>query len=572
LIARATWSVAEVDTAQVENLARDLGISHPVARCLVLRGLCDAPGVRSFLDPRLADLSRPDGMADLDVAADRAARAVIHGERVGVFGDYDVDGVTSAALVTGFLNELGAATETVVADRFSGGYGLGAEVVDRLVSAGCRLIIALDCGSSDHRAVERAAELGVDVVIVDHHRVEAPLPKVVACINPQREDCAFADKTMAAVGLAFYFVAAVRNALERRRHIERKAVDPRSFLDLVALGTVADVMPLVGNNRILVSHGLRQMSTSPRPGLTALLRTARIRSRKIRTDHIAYQLAPRLNAAGRVASAEDALALLLTRDARQASLLAERLEQLTVQRRTVEEKVTIEARREAEEALRDDPPVIVVAGDGWHRGVIGIVAARLAEEFGRPAFVVGFDGDVGTGSARAQGQLNLFATLNACAGEFVRFGGHGDAAGFVVTREGYAKAARAIADHARSTAVPPKVRELVCDASISARQLNAAMLGELERIGPFGNGNPEPVFEITGLDVLDGRVVGGSHLKLELKTPTGTVSAFGPRMGKIAEHLPPLVRVAATISADEWRGGDVPGLRLVSSPIAEICS
>jgi single-stranded-DNA-specific exonuclease len=572
LAERATWSVAEVDTARIESLARELGLSLPVARCLALRNLRDAAEVRSFLDPRLADLSRPDGMVDLDVAADRTARAVVRGERVGVFGDYDVDGVTSVALVTGFLGEVGATTETMVADRFSGGYGLGAETVERLAATGCTLIIVLDCGSSDHRAVERAAELGVDVVIVDHHRVEAPPPKAVACINPQREDCAFPDKTMAAVGLAFYFVAAVRNALERRRHLERKSVDPRSFLDLVALGTVADVMPLVGNNRILVTHGLRQISTSPRPGLTALLRSARIRSRKIRADHIAYQLAPRLNAAGRVASAEDALALLLTRDARQATLLAERLEQLTVQRRALEEQVTTEARRKAEEMLGDDPPVVVVAGDGWHRGVIGIVAARLSEELGRPAFVVGFDGDVGTGSARAQGQLNLFATLNACAAELVRFGGHGDAAGFVVTREGFARAARAIVDRARSAAVATKPRALVCDASISARQLNASILGELDRIGPFGNGNPEPVFEITGLDVLAGRVVGGSHLKLELKTPSGTVSAFGPRMGRLAENLPQLVRVAATISADDWRGGDVPGLRLVSGPIAETAS
>lgn len=572
MLERATWSVAEVDSAQIQGLARELEMSLPVARCLVLRGLRDAERVRAFLEPRLADLSRPDGMADLDVAADRTARAVVSGERVGVFGDYDVDGVTSAALVTGFLGEVGTPTETTVADRFSGGYGLGPEVIERFAAAGCTLVVALDCGSSDHRAVERATALGVDVVIVDHHRVEAPLPRVVACINPQREDCGFADKTMAAVGLAFYYVAAVRAALEKRRHLERKAVDPRSFLDLVALGTVADVVPLVGNNRILVRHGLRQMSASPRPGLTALFRSARIRSRKIRTEHIAYQLAPRLNAAGRVASAEDSLALLLSRDVRQASLLAERLEQHTLQRRSVEEQVATEARRRAAEVLVDDPPVIIVGGEGWHRGVIGIVAARLSEEFGRPAFVVGFEGDVGTGSARAQGQLNLFATLNACSAQLVRFGGHGDAAGFVVTRGRFAAATRAIEDHARGAAITTKERALVCDASITARQLNAAILGELDRLGPFGNGNPEPVFEITGLDVLDGRVVGGSHLKLELKTPTGTVSAFGPRMGGLADRMPPLVRVAATISADEWRGGDVPGLRLVSPPVAEISS
>ena len=384
MLARATWTVAEADAARVERLSRDLGLSAAVARCLVLRGLGEADSARAFMDPKLGELSLPDRMADLGAAVDRTCRAIAAGERVGVFGDYDVDGVTSAALVTGFLNDLGTQTETLVADRFSGGYGFGADVVERLAAAGCTLVVALDCGSSDHDAVRRAADLGVDVIIIDHHRIEAPAPHAVACINPQRGDCGFPDKRMAAVGLAFYYAAAVRSELERRRRIDRRAIDPRGYLDLVAMGTVADVMPLVGNNRILVSHGLKQISASPRVGIAALMKQARIRSRKIRADHIAFHLAPRLNAAGRVASAEDALRLLLSKDPRDAGRLAAALERHTLQRRSVEERVAGEARLRAEEAIAGDPPVLIVDGDGWHRGVIGIVAARLAGEFDDP--------------------------------------------------------------------------------------------------------------------------------------------------------------------------------------------
>jgi single-stranded-DNA-specific exonuclease len=572
LLVQATWIVAEVDAARVERLSRDLGLSAAVARCLVLRGKGDADVVRAFMEPKLAELSMPEGMADLAAAAERTARAVAQHERVGIFGDYDVDGVTSAALVTDFLNELGVSTETLVADRFSGGYGLGTDVVERLEAAGCSLIVALDCGSSDHDAVRFAAQRGVDVIIVDHHRIEAPSPHAVACINPQRRDCAFADKRMAAVGLAFYFVAAVRSELERRRCIDRRAVDPRTFLDLVAMGTVADVMPLVGNNRILVSHGLRQISSAPRVGLAALMKQARIRARKLRADHVAFHLAPRLNAAGRVASAEDSLRLLLCKDPREAERLASMLEKHTLQRRSVEEQVAGEARQRAEAAMASDPPVLVVDGDGWHRGVIGIVAARLAGEFGRPAFVIGFDGEIGTGSARAQGQLNLFEALTAASAHLERFGGHGDAAGFVVRRGQLEAAKEVIAAHARDVMTARSEAIVVCDASISARLLGPSILAELERLGPFGNGNPEPIFEITGLDVLERRIVGGDHLKLELKTPTGTVSAFGPRMGKLAAKMPPLIRVAATIAADDWRGADVPGLRLVVPPLSDTAS
>jgi single-stranded-DNA-specific exonuclease len=557
------------DVQAVDDLVDKLGVSRILATCLVNRGLCDIDTVRDHLEPRLAQLLLPGKMAGLSAAAERAVEAIRQKERVGVFGDYDVDGVASAALVVSFLRELSVETETMIADRFKGGYGLGPDVVERLVESGCGLIIVVDCGTSDHEAMERAAKLGVDVIIIDHHRVEGPHPRALAFINPQRADCDFPDKTMSAVGLAFYFVAAVRAKLVELGRIGRDGVDPRSLLDLVALGTVADVALLKGNNRIFVSYGLRQMSVGRRPGVDALFRSSKIRANKIRANHISFQLAPRLNAAGRVANAYDAFDLLVSGGSEHCGMLARKLEQLTKERRRIEEQVSDEARRQVEQMKLQDQPVMVLAGDGWHPGVIGIVAAKLVEEFSKPSYVIGFNGDVGVGSARASGRINLHQSLVVAAHALVRYGGHREAAGFMVERARLEDLRSALVDFAttESTALPDS--EVVCDAGLNPSQLKMSLLEDLDRLGPFGNGNPEPVFEIAGLNVLDSRVVGANHLKLELKTPTGYVSAFGPRMGRFSGNLPPMIRVAASLSEDEWRGKGTLDLRLVCPPVPD---
>jgi single-stranded-DNA-specific exonuclease len=555
------------DSGLVSRLSASLDIARPTAACLVNRGLSDPQAAAAFLDPRLGELLVPKDMADLAKAADRVAEAVSSRERVGVFGDYDVDGVTSAALVTLFLRQVGVETEPFLADRFSG-YGLTPAVIEDMVSRGCTLAISLDCGTSDHEAARTASAAGIDLLVVDHHRIEGPHPAVYAFVNPQRSDCRFGDCALAAVGLAFYFVGAIRSALHTRGLIRREDLDLRPFLELVALGTVADVMPMRGNNRILVQHGLRQMSRTPSEGIQALLRVAKIRAARLRADHIAFQLAPRLNAAGRVSHARDAFELLVSRGRTEAEELAARLDGLSTDRRALETVVLEQAREFIEQRKLENRRVIVVSGEGWHRGVLGIVASRLVEGFSRPVCVVSFDGDEGTGSARGQGQVNLHQMLACASSVLTRFGGHRDAAGFSVRRHELDRFEALVADYSAQHWSDVSAEPLECETRLGASELCAGLVEQLERIGPFGSGNPEPAFEIDGLYVLEKRIVGREHLKLKLKTPSGTLSAFGPRLASIMSDIPPLVRLAATLSVDEWRADGFPELRLVAPPAA----
>lgn len=564
---RAQWTVAEPDARAVDGLVRELGVGEIAARCLVNRDHGSPEDARAFLSPRLSALDPPDQMADLARAVDRVVEALDRKERIGVFGDYDVDGVSSVALIVSLLGKLGGRFHPLVADRFAGGFGLGTDAVEQFHREGCGLIVSLDSGPGDLTASVAADQLGIQIIVVDHHRVEGPRPGLLAYLNPQRSDCRFPDKSLAAVGLAFYFAAAIRSRLVEIGKLDRGAFDPRSLLDLVALGTVADVVPLKDNNRILVHHGLERLSRTERPGLRALFRGARLRGSRVRADHIAFQLAPRLNAAGRMSSAKDALELLICEDEREADRLTARLEQLTQERRSVEERVTELACRQVEQRRLDEQPVLVVSGDGWHRGVLGIVAARLTEQYGKPAFVLGFDDEVGVGSARAQGQLNLYESLVASSTHLIRYGGHRDAAGLTIARSELDRFAESLAAFASSASDPSRKRGVVCDARLSPVDVNERLLSELDRLAPFGHLNPEPVFEVDELRVIDSRVVGAGHLKLELIVPGGSVSAFGPRMGREGARVPPVIRVAAALSHDEWKGDGTPELRLQVPPV-----
>lgn len=566
MVQAATWTVRKTNSTLVNHLVETLDIGVVLSTCLVNRGLADPEAARVFLEPRLADLNPLDDMADIQKAAARLADGVVGGEIIGVYGDYDADGVSSAALMTSVLNHLGARTETLFADRFEG-YGLSEENIDNFVERGCGLIVTVDCGSSDHDAAAYAKKKKRDLIIVDHHRIEGAFPDAYAFVNPERKDCGFGDRSMAAVGVAFYVAAALRRELCKRRFISQGDFDLRKWLDLVALGTIADVMTLRGNNRILVKHGLRQMSQSPREGIRALMRAARIRSPEIRSNHVAFQLAPRLNAAGRLSRAEEAFDLLLSKDRELGERMASRLNQLSLARRELEEGVIKEAKIQVEKQGQGGGPILFVAGEGWHRGVLGIVAARLGEWRHSPVYAVGFDGDVGTGSARGQGQINLYESL-ACAREnLIRFGGHRDAAGFTVHKSKVDALRKGLLDYAEANWMEIEAQDTVCDCVLKTTELTGALVQEIGCLGPFGAGNEEPIFEIDGLYVLDKRVVGKEHLKLHLKTPTGTISAFGPRMGQWMSEMPTLIRVAAGLGNDEWRGGGCPELRLVHPPL-----
>ncbi|MBN2344574.1 MAG: single-stranded-DNA-specific exonuclease RecJ [Deltaproteobacteria bacterium] len=563
------WEVAPCKSAEArQKLASTLSISDIAATCLVNRGILDEKSAEQYLHPKLRELKPPDHMADLAKGAARVADAVVARDRIGVFGDYDVDGLTSTSLMYLFLRETASAVEVRTADRFSGGYGLDCATVDHYHNCKCSVLVVLDCGTSDHEAIGYAQSLGIDVVVVDHHRIEAEYPPAHAFINPHRKDCRFDDTTLAAVGLTFYFCAAIKSQLVHKGYIDNNQIDMRSFLDLVALGTIADVVPLGQNNRILASHGLKMMSDYRRPGIEALINIARIHSKSIHSSHVSYQLAPRINAAGRLANAMDAFELLVSTVESDARQYAELLEHYTHERREIEARVSKEARAQALSQVDNDPKVILVCGDGWHKGVLGIVAARLCEEFGRPVFVVGFDNGLGTGSARGQGQINLYNSLEHCSSWLVRYGGHRDAAGFSIEKKNRDAFHTQLDKYAASHWVAQNNDVLLCDATLNPSQLTSSLLEEIVRMGPFGFDNSEPVFNVIGLDVLSARVVGTHHLKLLLKTPTGTVSAFGPMMGEYASNIPRIINVAASLAADEWRGDDSIELKLAAPPVA----
>ncbi|HUH05642.1 MAG TPA: DHH family phosphoesterase, partial [Kofleriaceae bacterium] len=386
------WRVRDADPQTVARLSSELGVRAVTARCLAARGINEAALAKSFLRPRLSELRPPVGLAGLPAAVDRIVAALAAGTRIGCFGDYDVDGVTTAALMSIYLRQLGATVVPRVACR-AAGYGFSDSDVRAFHEAGCTLVITGDCGTSDIASIEQARQLGIDVIVVDHHTVPAgdvPHP-AVALVNPFRSDSTFPFRGMASVGLTFYMMVALRTRLRDDGFFSRRAEpDLRALLDLVALGTVADLVPLNGENRILATHGMARLAARTRPGIDALMRIAGVDSgRPVDEKTIGWKLAPRLNAPGRLGDAAPALALLLAEDARTAAIWAERLEEANRERRIAQDRVVAEA--DAQLDGTEPGAAVVVAGRGWPPGVVGIVAARLVERYQRPVFVIAVD-------------------------------------------------------------------------------------------------------------------------------------------------------------------------------------
>jgi single-stranded-DNA-specific exonuclease len=404
------------------DLARTLGVTRTAAAVLVSRGMLDASESSRFLDPRLAHLTPPDAMKDRGEAVERLARAARAGERVCVFGDYDADGVTAAALITDVLRALGAEVVPVLADRFDGGYGLSAPALVRILATGATLLVTCDCGSSDHERLEAVRRAGVDAVVIDHHRVpDDPLP-ALAFLNPHRPECGFPYKGLASVGLALSVGAGVRAELG-------VALDMRRWLDLVAIGTIGDVAPLDGDNRALVRAGLALLAKGARPGTRALAEIARCGSGPPTGEDVSFRLAPRINAPGRLDKPDLSLALLLATTDVEARRIAAEVEVLCTRRKEVERAVTAEALAMLEDAALASLPAIVLGRQGWHPGVVGIVAGRLASRFGKPTIILALDGARGRGSVRGPAGFSVYDALVRVRDVLFAFGGHHAAAG-----------------------------------------------------------------------------------------------------------------------------------------------
>jgi len=523
------WELPGVpDVITTKVLADGLSLPEPLCRVLVARGISTPEAARRFLRPRLDHLNAPNLLTDAGRAVDRILSALERDEIIFIHGDYDVDGVCSAALLTLWLRRLGGRVVPFVPHRLRDGYDLGPGGIEAAREAGAALVVTCDSGIRAHQSVARLRELGIDVIVTDHHAPGDTLPPAVAVVNPSRSDCDYPDPTLAGVGVAFKLC----QLLGERRGLPLEELLPH--LDLVALATVADLVPLRGENRTLVRFGLRALAVTARPGLRALMKVTGVDPEAIDAGRIGFVLAPRLNAAGRMGAASDALNLLLTDDEDEALALAKALDAENTRRRDEDRRTFEEI--EARLATEYDPSRdfgVVIEGEGWHPGVIGIVASRVVERIFRPAVVIASSDGRGRGSARSVPQVDLFRAVEGCARHLARFGGHRQAAGMdleLARLEDFREAFNALVREQLGGRPPrPVVRG---DAPIRIDEVSEELHHLLQYMGPFGIGNPRPVFWARGERLVDSpRIVGGRHLKVRLGRGRGSLDGIGFGLG-----------------------------------------
>ena len=561
------WRLRAADRSEGQAVAERLALPEIVGRLLAQRGIDhnDAPG---FLAPRLREqLPDPSHLRDMEVAAARLVHAVREGETIAVFGDYDVDGATSAALLLRFFAAVGGRTRVYVPDRLREGYGPNTPALLRLHAEGARVVVTVDCGTNAHLPLAEVAAAGLEVIVVDHHVAEPLLPRAAAIVNPNRLDEESPHGALAAVGVAFLLVVAVNRALRRAGWYARGRAEPdlMGWLDLVALGTVCDVVPLAGLNRAFVAQGIKVARRNANPGLAALAAIAGV-SEPLDAYHLGFVFGPRVNAGGRVGAADLGARLLATDDPALAADLAQRLDAHNRERRDIETRTLEAAIAMVEEAAQ--PPVLVFAAAAdWHPGVIGIVASRLKERYERPACVVALGDGIGRGSGRSIAGLPLGPAVIAArqAGLLINGGGHAMAAGFTVAAERLDALREFLVERLgdgldRGRLVP----ELRVDAALSLGAAQAELISHIERLAPFGAGNPEPRFVLPAVRVVHTEAVGNGHLRCTLANPLDTARlraiAFrtvGTPLGQfLAETRGAAVHVAGHLRRDTWRGGD----------------
>ena len=546
LAARQPWRVRDVDIDRAAEIESGLGL-HPItARVLVARGLDTIAAAEGFLAPGLDELHSPFDFVQMEAAVDRLLSALRGGERIAVHGDYDVDGITGAVLLVVVLRHLGGEVELILPHRIDDGYGLNPSGIDKAHAAGASVLIAVDCGITALQACAHARALGIDVIVADHHLPRAELPVATALLNPRLPDSGYPEENLAAVGVAFKLA---RGLLERHP----TKFSGISMLKLVALGTVADLVPLRGENRVMAFHGLAGLASATNPGLKALLEVAGVDPRRVSASDISFRLAPRINAAGRLAHPNDAAEMFLTGDADRARKLAGKLQRLNTLRQETERGVYAEAAA----LCSGEAPITVVSGAGWHRGVIGIVASRLVERFGRPALVISTDGADAYGSARSVPGFNIVAALEEAAGHLGAYGGHHQAAGFQLSAD-RVDALRNILIEYADRQDPQALRStLTCDALLDPSAISPALALELERLAPFGVGNPRPRFLCPDLRLAaPPRLLKEEHVKLRLRGAESDIDAIGWRRADLAESLRGAERVSlvATLRPRKWQG------------------
>jgi len=544
---------AAPDAARVRALVDALRLPEAVCEILSVRGQDEPEQAKRFLRPRLDQLADAERLADGVTAAVRVARAIRDGERIVIHGDYDVDGICATALLTRWLRFLGGTVTPFVPHRVRDGYDFSANGLDAARNAGASLVITVDCGTMAHDTVAAAMDGGIDVIVTDHHTVGGDLPKALAVVNPQRSDCAYPFKGLCGAGVAFR----LGELVGRELGVDLEVL--HSMLDLVALATIADLVPLEGENRVLVAYGLRRVPHTTLPGLRALLRVSDVAPDRVTAGRIGYQIGPRINAVGRMGDSADGLALLLSDDPEESGRLASLLDRTNRERRDEDQRTLEEALDDLEQHFDPDRDFgVVVAGEGWHPGVIGIVASRVVERIHRPVVMVALDGEGGRASARSVPGFHLYEAIAECGEHLTRFGGHRQAAGMDL-RPGALEAFRAAFNEAARVRLDdPLLRPVLRpDIDVELGEVDLQLVHWLAYLGPHGIGNPGPLFRARAVEISGARVVGANHLKAELRAPDAAVDAIG--FG-FADRFDPETLGAGTwdvlfrLERNEWRG------------------
>lgn len=525
----------------------DAGYAPLLSAVLALRGITDAGEAGRLIHGSPECLHDPMLIKDMDKARRRVLKAVEQGEKVAVYGDYDVDGITSTCLLTDYLRSRGLECIPYIPDRNEEGYGLNVSAIDTLKEAGVSLIITVDCGITAADEVEYAKGLGIDMVITDHHECrDDSIPDAAAVVDCKQEGDAYPNKDMAGVGVALKLVCACEGGSDEAL---------RRYADLVAIGTVADVMPLVDENRYLVREGLHMLSEAPRPGIVAMLRESSIDRERLTASTIGYSLAPRLNAAGRLGKAVQAAELIMTKDSRTASRLASELCELNRRRQEIETDIWKDANRLIAGNVPEGP--IVLASESWHQGVIGIAASRLAEQYSLPAIMICINGEVGKGSCRSCGGFNLFEALSACSEHLVGFGGHALAAGLNIRRDKLDDFRAALTEYYLKNSPEPQP-EVQCDMLITdPALLSLENVRSLDLLEPYGNANPKPIMCISGAELSSATAVGkGRHLRIRAKYRGASFEGifFGHTADSLGVRAGNCVDIAFTPQINEYNG------------------
>jgi single-stranded-DNA-specific exonuclease len=550
---RARWILPEQpDSVVVRSLCDELLLPEPICRLLAARGHVPAESAKRYLRPRLDQLLPPEQLLDLGRAVDRLVRAIREGETILVHGDYDVDGISSTTLLTKAFRMLGAKVVPFIPRRITDGYDLTEAGVRAAQEAGATVVVTCDCGTSAVAPVQTLQAAGIDVIISDHHLPGGDLPNAYAILNPKRPGCGSEDKDLAAVGVAFKLALAVTRALGGNENVVF------GMLDLVALATIADIAPLRGENRVFARYGLKMLAETQNLGLRALIRSAGLEGKPLTAGRVGYILAPRLNAVGRLGHALRGVELLTAQSEHEANVIARELEELNARRQEIDRATLEQARRLALALDLDETFGIVLAEEGWHPGVIGIVASRIVEEFGRPTILIALDGEEGKGSGRSISRFDLHAGIGGCRHLLKRFGGHRSAAGVTIARDRVDEFARCFNEAARAALSPDDlVPELRIDLEVALADLTPGFESLLRHLEPCGIGNPSPMLLTRGVRLAaPARIVGQGGLKLRLQTDHEPLEALGwslgHRIGELDVNRP--FDIAFRLERDDYQG------------------